>query len=381
MNVEEIRKSIDQIDDKLVNLYLERMALVEEIVEAKKQSNVAINDPDREKKILLRVMEKVDLDKQIYVKRLFETLFETSKAMQTAKKEQKSLMVEEIIKKLESEEKTFPIVAKVACQGVEGAYSGIAAERLFEVADVTYFKNFDNVFSAVEKGFCKYGILPIENSTAGSVNEVYDLMQEHKFTIVRSVRLPIVHCLVAKDGVNKRDIKEIVSHEQALNQCKKYLEENFPNAKITTYSNTALAGRYVSECDRKDIATLCSKECAEKYGLKLLEQGVQDSDGNYTRFILITKDLEIYTGANKISVMTTLPHAPGSLYKMLGKFANLGVNLTKLESRPIAKASFEFTFYFDFECDIRSNQIQNLLSELDSSAEKFTFLGAYSEIL
>jgi chorismate mutase/prephenate dehydratase len=205
-------------------------------------------------------------------------------------------------------------------------------------------------------------------------------MSEHKFTIVKSIRIPIIHSLVALNGVKKSDIKEIVSHEQALSQCRKYLEQ-FDGVKITEFPNTALAARYVKESGRTDVAALCSKEGAEKYGLSLLEQGVQDSEGNYTRFILITKDLEIYSGAQKISIMTTLPHSPGSLYKMLGRFSNLGINLTKLESRPIVKANFEFNFYFDFDCDIKLEKVQNLLAEISEGAEKFTFLGAYNEII
>ncbi len=380
MDLKNLREEINEIDDEILNLYLKRLDVAKKIGEEKRKTSGAIFDPKREKEIILRVTEKVDEEKQIYVKRLFETLMDTSKAMQISNYNKDSSVVEDIKNVISHGEKYFPTRAKVACQGVEGAYSGIAAERLFEIADVMYFKSFDNVFSAVEKGFCKYGVLPIENSTAGSVNQVYDLMSEHKFTVVRSIRMPIVHSLVANNCVRKQDIKEIVSHEQALSQCKKYLE-SLGDIKITEFPNTALAARYVKESGRNDIGALCSKESAEKYGLSLIEQGVQDNDGNYTRFILIAKDLEIYSGANKISIMTTLPHNPGSLYKMLGKFSNLGINLTKLESRPIAKASFEFNFYFDFDCDIRQEKVLNLLSEISDGAEKFTFLGAYSEVV
>jgi chorismate mutase/prephenate dehydratase len=260
-----------------------------------------------------------------------------------------------------------------------GAYSGIAAEKLFELADVTYFKNFDAVFQAVEKGFCKYGVLPIENSSAGSVNQVYDLMKEHKFYIVRSVRLSVSHNLIAKKDVKKEDIKEIYSHEQALSQCKKYLEK-FPLAKVTPCANTAVAAKMLIDSGRKDAAAICSRECAELYGLKILENNIQDSDNNYTRFILIAKEMEFYENANKISIMTTLPqNSAGSLNKLLSKFSNLGINLTKLESRPIVGSGFEFMFYFDFECDIKDKGVQNLIGELDDSTEQFTFLGAYKE--
>ena len=379
MDLSKIRENIDVIDDEIAQLYAKRMNLVKQVSEAKKQSGKAVNDPDRERNILLRVTDKVGEDIQVYLKRVFETMFETSKAYQTMNAEYKSEIGERIKDAINKGEINFPVKAKVACQGVAGAYSGIAADRLFELADITYFKNFDGVFQAVEKGFCKYGVLPIENSSAGSVNQVYDLMKAHKFYIVKSLRVSINHNLIVNKDTSINDIKEIFSHEQALTQCKKYLEK-FPFAKITACPNTAVAAKMLAESGRKDAAAISSRECADLYGLKLLETNVQDSDNNYTRFILIAKDMEFYAGANKISIMTTLPqNAPGSLNKLLAKFSNLGINLTKLESRPIVGSGFEFMFYFDFECDIKSKGVQNLLIELDNSTEQFTFLGAYSE--
>lgn len=379
MELKDVREKIDLIDDKIADLYNERMKLIGEVSEAKKQSGKAVNDPDREKKILLRVADRVDSGNEVYLKRVFETIFETSKAYQTMNAEYHSEIGEKIKDALSKGDLEFPVRAKVACQGVAGAYSGIAADRMFELADITYFKNFDAVFQAVEKGFCKYGVLPIENSSAGSVNQVYDLMKEHKFYIVKSVRLSVSHNLVVNKDTKLADIKEIISHEQALTQCKRYLEQ-FAGVKITAAPNTAVAAKMLAESGRKDIAAISSRECAELYGLKLLETNVQDSDNNYTRFILIAKNMEFYKGAEKISIMTTLPqNTPGSLNKLLAKFSNLGINLTKLESRPIVGSSFEFMFYFDFECDIKSKGVQNLLIELDNSTEQFTFLGAYKE--
>lgn len=381
MELSKIREQIDSIDDKIASLYDERMKLVGEVSEAKKQSGKAVFDPEREKKILLRVAEKVDEKNQVYLKRVFETIFETSKAYQTMNAEYHSEIGDKIDEALKKGELVLPAKAKVACQGVSGAYSGIAADRLFELADITYFKNFDGVFQAVEKGFCKYGVLPIENSSAGSVNQVYDLMKEHKFYIVRSIRLSVSHNLIVNKDTKLSDIKEIISHEQALSQCKHYLEQ-FKDVKITAVANTAVAARTLAESGRHDVAAISSRECAELYGLKILQNNVQDSDNNYTRFILIAKDMEFYQGAQKISIMTTLPqNSPGSLNKLLSKFSNLGINLTKLESRPIVGSSFEFMFYFDFECNIKDKGVKNLLIELDNSTEQFTFLGAYREMI
>jgi chorismate mutase/prephenate dehydratase len=158
--------------------------------------------------------------------------------------------------------------------------------------------------------------------------------------------------------------------------------EKFIGVKITPCANTAVAAKTLAESGRHDLAAISSRECADIYGLKLLQTNIQDSNNNYTRFILIAKEMEFYSDAKKISIMTTLPqNTPGSLNKLLSKFANIGINLTKLESRPIVGSSFEFMFYFDFECDINNKGVQNLLSELDNSTEQFTFLGAYNEIV
>lgn len=379
MDLEKVRKEIDVVDDQIASLFDRRMDLIKEVIDAKKQSKTAVNDPNRERDILLRVTEKVNEDRQIYLKRVFETMFEVSKAYQTVNMEKTSKISQQIDTALEKGFQKLPVKAKIACQGVAGAYSGIATDRMFELADITYFKTFEGVFGAVEKGFCRYGVLPIENSYAGSVNQVYDLMKEHKFYIVKSLRLSVSHNLVANKETELKDIREIVSHEQAISQCKKYLEK-FPLAKITAVPNTAVASKIVKESGRNDIVAICSRECADLYGLKLLETNIQDSENNYTRFILIAKEMEFYENANKISIMTTLPqNSAGSLNKLLSMFANLGINLTKLESRPIVGSSFEFMFYFDFECDIKDKAVKNLLAGLDSSTEQFTFLGAYSE--
>ncbi len=379
MKLEDVRKQIDLVDDEIATLFNKRMNLVDEVVKAKKTEGKAVNDKEREKNIILRVCDKVDEDKALYLKTVFETLFEVSKSYQSLNITTNSKISEKITSALEKGYLKLPAKTTVACQGVQGAYSGIATERFFLLPSISYFKNFDGVFGAVEKGLCKYGVLPIENSYAGSVNQVYDLMKEHKFYIVKSLRLPVSHNLVVNKETQLKDIKEIFSHEQAIAQCRKYLAK-FPLVKITAVPNTATASKMVAESGRKDVAAICSRECASLYDLKLLDTNIQDTNNNYTRFILITKEMEFYQNANKISIMTTLPqNSAGSLNKLLSKFSNLGLNLTKLESRPIVNSSFEFMFYFDFECDINEKGVQNLLAELDNSTEQFTFLGAYSE--
>lgn len=276
--------------------------------------------------------------------------------------------------------KEFPKYGTVACQGVEGAYSQAAAYRLFDYPNIMYFKQFDGVFSAIEKGLCEYGVLPIENSTAGSVNKIYDLMRRHKFYIVRSVRVKIDHNLLAKPGVNLSDIKEIVSHEQAINQCGEFLK-NLGEVKITYCDNTATAAKMIAESDRNDIGAISSLSCASLYGLDVVKEAVQDRDNNYTRFICISKNIEIYQGAFKNSIMATVKHKQGSLFSVLKIFNEENYNLTKLESRPIETKDFEFMFYFDFEASpYNENYIQSM-KKLEAACDTFEYLGSYAEIL
>ena len=243
-----------------------------------------------------------------------------------------------------------------------------------------FFKSFDAVFSAIENGLCQYGILPIENSTAGSVNKVYDLMISHNFSIVRTYRLKVDHNLLVNRGTKLEDIREIYSHEQAINQCKEFLE-TLQDVKVIPVANTALASQMVAESGRKDVAALSSRACAQLYGLSCLKSAVQDMDNNQTRFICIAKNLEIYPGADKTSIMMILPHRPGALYKVMARLYTLGVNVTKLESRPIPDREFEFMFYFDLETSIYSEEFVQLMCELDELCEEFKYLGSYSEVV
>ncbi len=268
----------------------------------------------------------------------------------------------------------------VACQGVEGAYSQIACEKMFKSPFILYFKNFEGVFNAIDQGLCQYGILPIENSTAGSVKKVYDLMIRHNFSIVRTFRLKVDHNLLAKPGTKLSDIREIYSHEQALNQCADFLQE-MKGITIIPVANTAVAAEMVANSDRTDVAALSSRSCAELYGLHCLAASVQDKGNNRTRFICISKNLEIYPGSDKTSIMMILNHKPGALYKVLARLYTLGINVTKLESRPIPDREFEFMFYFDLDTSIYSDEFVQLMCELDELCEEFKYLGSYTEVV
>ena len=379
MEIKDIRNRIDVIDDQIAKLYIERMQYGKEIAEQKRINNLPITNSARESEIIARIAKEMPDELKLYSKRLFECIFDTSKAYQSEYLSTESPIKKKIVEALKVM-KSFPTFATVAVQGVAGAYTQIAASRLFEIPSINYFKDWNGVFSAVEKGLCQYGVLPIENSTAGSVNKVYDLMIEHNFYIVRSIKVRVTHSLLVPRGVKLEDVKEIISHEQALNQCSKFLQARGDKVKITTYANTALAAKYVAESGRKDLACIASQECADVYGLVELESNIQDNNNNYTRFIAISKDLQLFDGSDKISVMASLPHETGSLNKLLNRFSSLGLNLTKLESRPVGNSPFEFVFYFDFEADTRRTDVQNLLAGMELESGHFTFLGGYKEI-
>ena len=380
MELKELRVQIDEIDKNIVELFSKRMEVCKDIALCKKESGKKVYDPERERKKLCEIAELAGEDMRSYTNPLYSLMMDLSKVYQDKVIGGEKELSVKIKNAVENTRELFPEFATVACQGVEGAYSQIACERLFTTPNIMYFKNFDAVFTAIEKGFCQYGVLPIENSTAGSVNQVYDLMMSHNFSIVRSVRVKIDHCLLAPEGVKMADVKEIVSHEQAISQCTEFIK-SLGNVKVTVCENTAEAAKYVAASGRKDIAALSSGNCAKLYGLACLKESVQDKGSNFTRFICISKELEIYPGADKTSIMAVTHHRPGALFKLLSRFYAQGVNLTKLESRPLPDKDFEFMFYFDLEKSVYSPEFIKLLGEMDEMCERFEYLGSYTEVV
>ena len=380
MNIDEYRNRIDRIDKQLVTLFCERMDTASDIAAWKKEQKRPVFDPERERQKLLEVASSVPEELREYTASLYSLLFELSRSYQNRLLGTASELTAQIQGAIDETPALFPSDASVACQGVAGAYSQIACDRLFKRPAILYLSSFDAVFSAIESGLCRYGVVPLENSTAGSVNAVYDLMMNHNFRIVRSVRIKVDHCLLVNPGTRREEIREIYSHQQAISQCEKYLQ-SFPNARVIPCENTAVAAKMVAEAGRRDAAALSSHACGKIYGLSCLESSVQDMDNNFTRFICISKKLEIYPGADRTSLMAVLPHEPGSLYKLLSRFYALGLNLNKLESRPLPNRNFEFMFYFDLETFVYSPQFLQLMGEMPTLCEEFSYLGSYSEVI
>lgn len=381
MNLEELRAEIDTIDDNLLQDFAQRMNVVGQIGLEKKSEGLPTLDPAREREKLADIVTKLPPEMEQYGYTLWSMLFEISRSYQSSLNPQPSALRKDIERAIADTQPLFPPAVTVACQGVEGAYSQLACEKLFKHPQVMYFKTFESVFSAIENGFCDYAVLPLENSTAGSVKEIYDLMLSHSsFKIVRSTRLKVDHNLVAKKGTKMSDIKEIFSHPQAISQCAKFLDA-MPGVKITACENTAAAAEAVAKSERTDVAAISSYNCVELYGLERLAADIQDRSNNYTRFICISKKPEIYPGADRTSFMMIISHKPGSLYNVLSKFYALGINLRKLESRPLPDREFEFMFYFDIESSVYAPEMEKLFLDLESESEEFRYLGTYNEVI
>ena len=379
MDLSVYRERINDIDDQMVRLFVERMQVAAEIAGAKAEQNLPVLDLKREQAVLQKVMEKAGEDFEIYARKLYQTLFDVSKSYQADILARETELSAAILKNIENPKLEFPKKAVVACQGVEGSFASRACDRMFGMPSKMFFSNYESVFSAVESGLCKYGVLPIGNSSAGSVTEVYDLMAKHHFYIVKSMKLHINHALLARPGVKLEDVQEIISYSQALHQCSDFLKSH-PGIKVTIFENTATAAQYVAQSDRKDIAALSSTDCAKLYGLHVLKDSMQNNENNYTRFICVTKDMELFAGSDKISLMLSLDHRPGALHELIGKFACRGINLCKLESRPIPGKDFEFRFYFDLDGSVFSSEMITVLKDIEQAAESLTFLGCYSEV-
>lgn len=380
MDISESRKKIDSIDKELVKLFCERMETAKEIASYKKENNMPVFDGERER-ALLNNIEDMAGEHGDAARRLYGSLLELSRMYQNKMLKGASELSESIESAVKNTPRLFPEKAVVACQGVEGAHSAHACEKIFEKPSIMYFKSFEAVFQAVGNGLCKYGVVPLENSSAGSVNQIYSLMAKYKFSIVRSTKMHIEHSLVANEGASLSDITEIYSHPQAISQSSEFLAGLSKDVKIIPCENTAIAAKKVADSKSKNIGAICSEECSGQYGLEVLVNKVQNTANNYTRFICFSKDLEIYPGADKTSLLLKVPHKAGALYNIMAVFYSLGINILKLESRPIPESDFEFMFYFDLDVPVYSDKLSLAIDQLVQSlgTNNIKYLGSYRE--
>ena len=376
MDITEIRKKIDAIDSDLLNLFLQRMNLMSDVANYKNAHNLPIVDKAREREVLGSVMDRAG-DMEEYAFYFFSKLISLACARQNefiAKPTKVRALVEHVTTQLQE---VFPKTGTVACQGVEGSNAQAACDKLLPRGRIMYVKNFRAVFEAVKSGLCKYGVLPIENSSNGSVRAVYELLLEYQFSIVRSTNLFVHHELLAKPGTKLEDIRRIYSHQQALGQCSAFLS-SLSGVEIIPYDNTASAAKMVSESQEPGLAAIASAQCAKLYGLACLCDNIQDSDNNYTQFICISKEPVIYAGSNRISLILACDNTPGALNDILSKLSARGVNMGKLESCPVTGRLFEFMFFLELDASVQDPGILPMLEDLERSCPIFTFLGNYA---
>lgn len=369
MDLNELRQQINSLDKDIIDIFCERMDLCRQVAAYKKENGLPVFQSARENEIFERVYNMAPEGMGSCTQVLFKNIIDISKHLQyrTIFDEKPNIY----------EKFQIPENVTVACQGTEGANAETAAKQIFG-ADCrpSYRSTFAEVFEAVQNGETQFGIIPVQNSTAGSVVQAYDLMGKYNFYINKTTVVEITNCLAVRPGTKLSDVKDVYSHPQALAQCSDFLTKNGMNA--IPYGNTATAAQMVSESS-EPIAAICSEPCAELYGLEILKDHISDYVPNYTRFICISKELMLPEDADCISVMLKLPHEEGTLYRLLSKFVICGMNLQKLESRPIRNGSFEVMFYLDFNGNILDRNVCALLSDLAENLEYFKFLGNYSE--
>lgn len=370
MDLNELRAQINQTDEEIERLFIKRMGLCLDVAEFKLKNNMEVFQSGREKEIIKRVRGKAPEGLENSAEVLFTTLMDISKS-----KQYQRFFVNS--NEIESEQLDLSKHAAVAVPGTAGSYSEQAAKKFLPDSDITFYADFEDIFTSLLSGKADFGILPLQNSTAGSVSRTYELMKRYDFKICASTKIRINHCLAARKGIRKEDISIVYSHEQALSQCSDYLRGN--GFKCHEHFNTALAAEQVA-MSHEPIAAVCSEKCALDKGLEIIERGIANANDNYTRFILISSKTLCPEGADIISVSLKLPHISSALYRLLTKFSVAGLNLLMIESKPIEGSDFDVVFYLDFEGSILSPDVVRLMAELESELTYFRFLGNYSEI-
>lgn len=368
----ELRDEIDQIDSQLLPLFLRRMACSQRVAQLKGEAGMPVFAPQREQAILEKVRTEAG-EEGGAAAALYASIMAISRA-----KQHQMLQGGGPIRELEraAARALSTKGAKVVCQGVPGAFSHKAALRFFGQLDPEFEPTWKQVFEDVRTGKADFGVLPVENSAAGSVTGVYDLILRYRFYIVGAVDVKVEHCLAVGKGTGA--VTGAVSHPQALSQCSDYLESH--GLRAVEWSNTAAAARHVAEDCPPGLAAICSREAAEEYGLTVLKEGIQNEAENTTRFIIIAKEAVLPEEAGKISLCFSLPHVTGSLSSVLERFSMAGLNLTKIESRPLPGKNFEYDFYLDFTGNIHQPQTLDLICALYDELPRFSFLGNYVEL-
>ena len=372
MSLDEIRTEIDKIDKELVSLLKARMNCSIKVAEIKKAEGLPIYHPGREQAILDKVCD-MGGEFGSYISAIYREIMGVSKEAQQVEITPAGDLAGRIVNAKDGIKENVT----VACQGVAGAFGNIAAKNLHKTGNIKYYDTFEEVFEAVERDEAVFGVVPVENSNAGSVMEVYDLILKYRFYIVSAAELAVNENLLGLPGAKLTDIKTVYSHPQALAQSDEFIKGH--GITPIQYSNTAMAAKYVSELGDKSVAAIGSALAGSLYGLEVIAPDIQSVKHNCTRFITISKQLIIPDEANKVSVVFSVPHSVGALNRVLNRFCVNGLNLTKIESRAARNGNFDYVFYLDFAGTLNDRKTIALISSLADELPDFTFLGNYRE--
>lgn len=373
--LEELRLQLDEIDDQLVKLYENRMQVCKEVGELKVNTGRKVFDKQREKEKLTDVSGKVTGD---FNKKGIQELFE--QLMSMSRKLQYQLLVEAgalgrlpfiEVESLEGQN------ARVVFQGVEGAYSQAAMQHYFgENCNGFHVRTFREAMEAIEEGSADYAVLPIENSSAGAVNEMYDLLVEFENFIVGETIIPITHTLSGLPGTSLNQLERVYSKAEALMQTSRFLDEH-SNWQQISVVNTAIAAKKILEDQDRTQAAVCSAYAAKVHGLSVLQDNINDEPNNSTRFIVVTNQKIFLQDASKISICFEVPHKSGSLYRILSHFIYNDLNMTRIESRPVEGKNWEYRFFVDFEGNMAQPAVKNAIRGLREEARNLKILGNY----
>ena len=374
MDLSEIRIQLDECDAEIVKLFEKRMQLSEEVAAAKLESGKGVLDKEREKAKLAKVSSMVsgELNEE-GVRELFRLLMSMSRKLQYKKLLESGRHINIPFIPVDDITSGSP---RVVFQGDEGAYSQLAMKKYFgDDVDCIHVPTFRAAMSTISEGSADYAVLPIENSTAGIVSEIYDLLAEYENYIVGEQVIRIEHCLMGVKGAGISDIRTVFSHPQSLMQSARFLEKH--DWKQISMPNNAFAARKVSEEKDKSQAAVASSLAAEIYGLDILERGINQEENNSTRFIIVTNRKVYKKDAGKISLCFELPHESGALYNCLGHFIFNGLNISKIESRPIEGRTWEYRFFLDFDGNLSDPSVRCALTGLREEAKYLRVLGNY----
>ena len=370
--MKEIRAKINSIDDKMLKLLAERRQLSVEIIKLKNEEKSSIRDRDREKQLLTRLVEtgrEYGLDTH-YVSKIFQEIISDSIRIQN----------KFVLDSSNVSDKAD--VLTVSIQGIEGSYSYLAANQFFSDSgkDLHFnkYNTFDEVVESVEDTTSDYAILPIENTTSGSINDVYDSLQSSNLQIIGEEIFPVKHCLLTIEDVPLQSIKKIYTHYQAARQCSKFLK-SIPNAEVELLPDTAKSVEFIKEKSDKGYAAIASREAAEIFDVVVLREDIANQQGNFTRFLICSREpikVDERIPA-KTSLILATAHKPGSLVEALSVFRDYQINMTKLESRPIIGNPWEEMFYLDFQGNIQDQKVKSLLDEVGKHTRYLKVLGCY----